>query len=67
MQLCGEEAEDGCVELAGYLEVSHVTAAGQDQAAGGRDACLDRTAVGMHVSDVMLTCDDQSGDRYLTQ
>ncbi len=62
-----EETEDSSVELAGQLEVGQVTAVGQDQAPGGRDGCLDRTAVGMHVSDVMLTGDDQSGGRYLAQ
>ncbi len=67
VQLRGEEAEDGGVELAGYLKVRQVTAAGEDQARGARYACRDRTAMGMHVSDVMLTRDDQRGDRYVAQ
>jgi hypothetical protein len=63
----GEEAEDGSVELVGHLEMGQVTAMGQDQAPRTRDACLDRATVGVHVSDIVLTRDDQRGDRYLAQ
>lgn len=62
-----EEAKDGGVELSRRLEVRQMTAVGQDQAPGTRHASLDGAAVSMHVSDVMLTRDDQRGDGYLAQ